>query len=152
MGHLGMMWVQKFSPGIRSSARLATAKSNKEFNFVVAFDILQKRLVKLSRWDHCNILILHWLFLATFTQSLGRVSTSVASRPASLFTLKNQLCKQSMSRIYIPVICHRRCLWRKNLSSGDFFPYDRLSCGENLSNAKGQLISLNDEWNADCRL
>ena len=33
----------------------------------------------------------------------------------------------------IPDICHKhhkRCLWRKNLSCGEIFPYDRLSCGE----------------------
>ena len=35
--------------------------------------------------------------------------------------------------ISIPDICHKhhkRCLWRKNLSCGEIFPYDRLSCGE----------------------
>ena len=33
----------------------------------------------------------------------------------------------------IPDICHKhhkRCLWRKNLSCGENFPYDKLSCGE----------------------
>ena len=27
---------------------------------------------------------------------------------------------------------HKRCLWRKSLSYGEIFPYDRLSCGEIL--------------------
>ena len=34
---------------------------------------------------------------------------------------------------HIPDICHNhhnRWLWRKNLSCGENFPYDRLSCGE----------------------
>ena len=33
----------------------------------------------------------------------------------------------------IPDICHKhhkRCLWRKNLSCGEIFPYHRLSCGD----------------------
>ena len=39
----------------------------------------------------------------------------------------------SMHCIFIPDICHKhhkRCLWRKNLSCGEKFSYDKLSCGE----------------------
>ena len=45
----------------------------------------------------------------------------------------NQFINFQNQRAAIPDICHthhNRWLWRKNLSCGENFPYDRLSCGE----------------------
>ena len=35
-----------------------------------------------------------------------------------------------VGKIFIPEICHKRCVWKKNLSCGEFFQHGSLSCGE----------------------
>ena len=47
--------------------------------------------------------------------------------------MENMEKMENINHMTIPDICHNhhnRWLWRKNLSCGENFPYDRLSCGE----------------------
>ena len=99
-------------------------------------------------------LTIYWQSLAFFPEIIfikeAYLATASSDLLQSCSIIWNWVIQNNAQHCTIPDICHKhhkRCWWRKNLSFGEIFPYERLSCGEVFPHVEKFVHKRNVETN-----